>query len=77
LIKFADKKRKISLTENITSSIQNNITILILTPFMDIIKIIRIKFSSFEKKVIISEIQIPHPQLIFCGFTKKEQCTIS
>jgi len=39
---------------------------------MDIIKIIRIKFSSFEKKIIISEIQIPHPQLIFCGFTKKK-----
>jgi hypothetical protein len=55
---------------------QNNITILILEPLMDIIKIIRIKFSSF-KKINISEIQIFHPQPIFFDFTKKEPCTIS
>jgi len=49
---------------------QNNITILILEPFMYIIKIIQTKHSSF-KKINISEIQIFHPQLIFFDFTKK------
>jgi len=34
---------------------QNNITILILEPFMDIIKIIHTKHSSGKKKINISE----------------------
>ena len=92
LVKFANKKRKqkISLTENTTSSMQNSITILIITPFMDIIKIILKKFSS-KKKLDISETQIFHPPFklkkIICiqrnvysqyllTFQKKEPCTI-
>jgi len=65
------KKRKISLTENITSSMQNNMPMLISLIIMDIIKIIRTKFSSFQKEIIISEIQISHPQLIFFWRYKK------
>jgi hypothetical protein len=69
--KFTDKKRKIFLTENSTSSMHNNVTILNFEPFMDIIKIIRKKFPSDKKKINISEIQIFHPKLLFCGFAKR------
>jgi len=60
--RFTDKGRKISLTENITSSMQNSITVLIFEPFMDIIKNILKKHSSVKKKTNFSEIQILHPQ---------------
>jgi len=49
---------------------QNNITILILWHFMDTINL-RMHFPSFQKEIIISEIQISHPQLIFFWRYKK------